>query len=157
MVRPTSAADINSLGPLRKAASPAAPMRDPDLLLRLSGRIVKGCRLVRSVAPGGSGKTIRAACRGMKLNAAGMRPRSQAERGIRQAHQQKLRVENQRAGDGETARSARAFVVIVTHCGLHRLPECRRRDRRTRTHPSFSNVSGISEAETVPLSKLDPP
>src|SRR6516225_2265238 len=47
MVRPTSAADINSL-PV--AASPAAPMRDPDLLLRLSGRIVKGCRLPGSVA-----------------------------------------------------------------------------------------------------------
>src|SRR5689334_14819758 len=47
MVRPTSAADINSL-PV--AASPAAPMRDLDLLLRLSGRIVKGCRLPGSVA-----------------------------------------------------------------------------------------------------------
>src|SRR5277367_6525944 len=50
MVRPTSAADINSLGPLRKAASPAALMRDLDLLLRLSGRIVKGCRLPGSLA-----------------------------------------------------------------------------------------------------------
>jgi hypothetical protein len=49
MVRPTSAADINSLGPLRKAASPVALMRDLDLLLRLSGRIVKGCRLRGSV------------------------------------------------------------------------------------------------------------
>src|ERR1700756_2398196 len=47
IVRPTSAADINSL-PV--AASPAAPMRDLDLLLRLSGRIVKGCRLPGSVA-----------------------------------------------------------------------------------------------------------
>src|ERR1700677_4844639 len=50
MVRPTSAADINSLGPLRKAASPTALMRDLDLLLRLSGRIVKGCRLPGSLA-----------------------------------------------------------------------------------------------------------
>src|SRR5882757_1383320 len=50
MVRPTSAADINSLGPLRKAASPVALMRDLDLLLRLSGRIVKGCRLPGSLA-----------------------------------------------------------------------------------------------------------
>src|ERR1700739_4206204 len=47
MVRPTSAADINSR-PV--AASPAAPMRNPDLLLRLSGRIVKGCRLPGSLA-----------------------------------------------------------------------------------------------------------
>src|SRR5947199_8137663 len=47
MVRATSAADINSR-PV--AASPAAPMRDLDLLLRLSGRIVKGCRLPGSVA-----------------------------------------------------------------------------------------------------------
>src|SRR5271168_3802118 len=50
IVRPTSAADINSLGPLRKAASPVALMRDLDLLLRLSGRIVKGCRLPGSLA-----------------------------------------------------------------------------------------------------------
>src|ERR1700684_1825139 len=50
MVRPTSAADINSLGPLREAASPTALMRDLDLLLRLSGRIVKGCRLPGSLA-----------------------------------------------------------------------------------------------------------
>src|ERR1700722_4824122 len=50
MVRPTSAADINSLGPLREAESPVALMRDLDLLLRLSGRIVKGCRLPGSVA-----------------------------------------------------------------------------------------------------------
>src|SRR5271170_1033402 len=47
MVRPTSAADISSR-PV--AASPAALMRDLDLLLRLSGRIVKGCRLPRSLA-----------------------------------------------------------------------------------------------------------
>src|SRR5581483_3975442 len=47
IVRPTSAADINSR-PM--AASPAAPMRDLDLLLRLSGRIVKGCRLPGSLA-----------------------------------------------------------------------------------------------------------
>src|SRR5690349_8006167 len=47
MVRPTSAADINSR-PV--AASPAAPMRNLDLLLRLSGRIVKGCRLPGSLA-----------------------------------------------------------------------------------------------------------
>src|ERR1700722_1240061 len=50
MVRPTSAADINSLGPLRKGASPTALIRDLDLLLRLSGRIVKGCRLPGSLA-----------------------------------------------------------------------------------------------------------
>src|SRR5271163_2154654 len=53
MVRPTSAADINSRGSPDsppEAASPTAPMRDPDLLLRLSGRIVKGCRLPRSLA-----------------------------------------------------------------------------------------------------------
>src|SRR3984885_7028208 len=47
MVRPTSAADISSR-PV--AASPAALMRDLDLLLRLSGRIVKGCRLPGSLA-----------------------------------------------------------------------------------------------------------
>src|SRR6202000_1918540 len=46
MVRPTSAADINSR-PV--AASPVALMRDLDLLLRLSERIVKGCRLRGSV------------------------------------------------------------------------------------------------------------
>ncbi|BBY21114.1 hypothetical protein MSTO_13190 [Mycobacterium stomatepiae] len=51
MVRPTSAADINSR-PV--AESPAAPMRNLDLLLRLSGRIVKGCRLSRSLAFRGS-------------------------------------------------------------------------------------------------------
>src|ERR1700756_4939701 len=50
MVRPTSAADINSRDSPPKAAFPAAPMRNPDLLLRLSGRIVKGCRLPESVA-----------------------------------------------------------------------------------------------------------
>src|ERR1700741_878625 len=63
MVRPTSAADINSLGSLRNAASPAAPMRDLDLLLRLSGRIVKGCRLPGSVAFRGRPVTITAAWR----------------------------------------------------------------------------------------------
>src|SRR5437588_7423096 len=47
MVRATSAADISSRP---DAASPTAPIRDPDLLLRLSGRIVKGCRLLGSVA-----------------------------------------------------------------------------------------------------------
>src|SRR6185437_15461587 len=57
MVRPTSAADINS------RASPAAPMRDPDLLLRLSGRIVKGCRLRGSVALRADATTNRAAWR----------------------------------------------------------------------------------------------
>jgi hypothetical protein len=50
IVRPTSAADISSLDPLLKAASPEAPMLDLDLLLRLSGRIVKGCRLPGSLA-----------------------------------------------------------------------------------------------------------
>jgi hypothetical protein len=70
-------------------------MRDLDLLLRLSGRIVKGCRLPGSVAFRAAATTIQAACRGMKLSAAGMRPWSQAERGIRQAHQHILRLDNQ--------------------------------------------------------------
>ncbi|BCZ25109.1 hypothetical protein MTY59_49640 [Mycobacterium senriense] len=50
MVRPTSAADINSRESLPKPVSPAAPMTKLDLLLRLAGRIVKGCRLRGSVA-----------------------------------------------------------------------------------------------------------
>src|ERR1700751_2066998 len=127
MVRPTSAADINSLGPLRKAASPAAPMRDPDLLLRLSGRIVKGCRLPGSGAPRGFAKTIRTAWRGMKLKAAGMRPRSQAERGNRQAEQQKLRVDNQqlissRKGCSNTVGGIAAGEIGCRCCELIKMP-----------------------------------
>src|ERR1700753_2268339 len=64
MVRPTSAADISSR-PV--AASPAALMRDLDLLLRLSGRIVKGCRLPGSLALLAAATTIQAACRGMPI------------------------------------------------------------------------------------------
>ncbi|OOK66085.1 hypothetical protein BZL29_7430 [Mycobacterium kansasii] len=60
MVRPTSAADISSR-PF--AASLTVPMRDGDLLLRLSGRIVKGCRLPGSVAPASDTATMRAAWR----------------------------------------------------------------------------------------------
>jgi len=44
MVRPTSAADINS-------RSLALPTFDPDLLLRLAGRIVKGCRSPERLPP----------------------------------------------------------------------------------------------------------
>src|SRR6476660_3922820 len=52
MVRPTSAADINSRSGLGAATG------DLDLLLRLSGRIVKGCQTAGTLPPEGrSGAT----------------------------------------------------------------------------------------------------